>query len=280
MESTTQSSELDFVKELLQQHTGIAIRDDQDYLIVSRLSPLLLKANLASIGELVHQLQHNPTAKLQRQFIEAMTNHETSFFRDIPQFESLKSDILPELIRRNIDTKSLNIWSAACATGQEPYSLAMLIHDHFPQLATWDLHILASDISDEALQVAREAQYNQLEISRGLPAQLLVRHFAEQDAVWQVDHTIRSYVDFEQINLIDSPLNVPKMDVVLLRNALIYFDTEVKRQVLLKVYDLLRDGGYLLLGIGESTSGLVSEFDCIAKNNTIYFQKPLTKENQ
>jgi chemotaxis protein methyltransferase CheR len=265
------------VRKFVQQGTGIAIRDDQDYILVSRMTPLLRRAELESIGALVQHLKHRPSLKLQQQLIEAITNHETSFFRDIHQFETLKDDILPELIQRNDASKRLNIWSAACATGQEPYSVAMVLHRHFPQLARWNVNFIASDISHEALRNARNGRYSQIDVNRGLPAQLLVRHFSKVDATWQLDDVIRKHVDFRQINLIEPLPQLPQMDIVFLRNALIYFDDEVKRRVLRKIHDVLTDGGYLLLGVGESPRDLVSGFECTLKKNTVYFQKRLAK---
>ena len=278
METVVQDCDMDFVRALVQKHTGIAIRDDQDYVVVSRLTPLVRSLNLSSLDELIKKLKHNPPARLLQQVLESMTNHETSFFRDVYQFETLKEDILPELIQRKQSCKKLNIWSAACATGQEPYSIAMVLHDHFfPQLAHWDLKILASDISEQALRIARAGQYNQFEINRGLPAPLLVRHFKKQDATWRVAPFIRKMVEFRNFNLLEAMPGIPRMDIIFLRNTLIYFDEETKRRVLLEVFDNLADGGYLFLGVGESPRHQVAEFECIPKNNTIYFRKPLTR---
>ena len=278
MESTLQECDLDFVRRLVREQTGISIREDQEYIIVSRLTPLLRKVQAGSIGELVQRLQKRPGGKLQQMVMESMTNHETSFFRDAFQFEILKDRILPEIIRRNQSSRTLNIWSAACATGQEPYSVAMLINDHFlADLEGWELGILATDISERALQIAGEGQYNQLEINRGLPARLMVRHFSRNDAMWQIKPRIRELVEFRRLNLIEAMPWLPKMDIIFLRNALIYFDDEIRQQVLLNIHELLVDGGYLMLGVGESPRNHVQEYECISGQGTICFRKPVAE---
>ena len=157
-----------------------------------------------------------------------MTTNETSFFRDIRPFEAIREVLMPELMRRRSATRRLNIWSAACSTGQEPYSLAMLLRDHFPELNSWNLQLLASDLSSEVLEKAKAGRYTQLEVNRGMPAHLLVRYFKRHALDWTVVDEVRRMIDFQVINLIDSWPSMPLLDLVLIRNVLIYFEAESK----------------------------------------------------
>lgn len=277
MPLTHENQNLQFIRELLRQRTGILLREDQDYVTEARLTSYLRESSLSSVDELVRGVRANPAGSLQVQMIESLINHETSFFRDVHQFETLKNQILPEVIQHRKSARTLRIWSAACSAGQEPYSLAMLIRDHFePQLTGWNRQILATDLSDRILRTARAGRYTQLEIGRGLPARLLVRHFDKLEDEWEVQQPVRDLVEFRRLNLIESFRHLPSMDIVLLRNALIYFDNESKGQVLRQVYDVLSDGGYLLLGVGESPREWVPEFESISGNSTVIFRKPLT----
>jgi chemotaxis protein methyltransferase CheR len=252
--------DLDYVRALVRERTAIVLEADKQYLIESRLEPLARKAGHDSLTDMIRELRSLPYARLHHQMVEAMTTNETSWFRDRSPYEALRQHILPDLIQKRAVSRTLTVWSAACSTGQEPYSAAIQIHDHFPQLHGWNLRILASDFSEEVLNRAREGKYTQLEINRGLPAALLVKHFEHKGAHWLLKDHIRSMVKFGVVNLAQQWPPMPPVDIVLLRNVMIYFDVETKRSILAGVRRILRPGGYLLLGNAETTLNLDERF--------------------
>jgi chemotaxis protein methyltransferase CheR len=254
-------ADFDYVRALVRQRAAIVLDDDKAYLAETRLLPLARALALGSVTDLVARLRAGPANGLHRQVVEAMTTNETSFFRDILPFESLRREVLPELRRRRTAERRLRLWSAACSTGQEPYCLAMLLCEQFGPPAGWDVRVVASDLSTEVLERARRGRYSQLEVSRGLPAPLLARYFQPQGAEWQVKDDVRRLVDYRQLNLIEPWPDLPPLDVIFLRNVLIYFDVATKRQVLGRVRRLLRPDGYLFLGGAETTLNLDDAFE-------------------
>jgi len=245
--------DFDYVRGIVRQHSAIALDDSKAYLAETRLVALAHREGVTTVSELVARLRADRGEELRRKVVEAMTTNETSFFRDLLPFEMLHRVLIPELIQRRARLQSLNIWSAACSTGQEPYSLAMLLRDHFPELHSWQTRILASDLSTEVLARARMGRFTQLEINRGVPAHLLVRYFKRQGLDWYVIDEISRMIDFQVINLIGSWPSMVPMDIILLRNVLIYFDAESKSQVLNRIARLLAPDGYLILGGSETT---------------------------
>ena len=245
--------DFDYVRGIVRQHSAIALDDSKAYLAETRLVALAHREGVTTVSELVARLRADRGEELRRKVVEAMTTNETSFFRDLLPFEMLHRVLIPELIQRRARQRSLNIWSAACSTGQEPYSLAMLLRDHFPELHSWQTRILASDLSTEVLARARMGRFTQLEINRGVPAHLLVRYFKRQGLYWHVIDEISRMIDFQVINLIGSWPSMVPMDIILLRNVLIYFDAESKSQVLNRIARLLAPDGYLILGGSETT---------------------------
>jgi len=250
------AQEFDTVRRLLLERSAIVLEPGKEYLVESRLAPLVRKLNLKSIGELIAQLSRQPDNGLHRQLVEAMVTTETLFFRDHHPFEGLSKVVIPDLLGRRRAERRLNIWCAASASGQEPYSLALLLRERFPELAGWKISFLASDISREMLARAREGRYNQIEVNRGLPATLLVKYFEQHGTTWQLRADIRGTIDFQEINLAQPWPALPRMDLVLLRNVMIYFDVETKKTILGKLARLLRPDGYLLLGGAETTINL------------------------
>jgi chemotaxis protein methyltransferase CheR len=249
-------TEFDAVRRLLREHSAVVLEPGKEYLVESRLAPLLARLKFNSIGELMAEMRCRPGNGLHRQVVEALVTTESSFFRDHHPFEALRKVILPDLIHRRRDERRLRIWCAACASGQEPYSVSLLLREHFPGLAGWDVSLLASDISGEMLKRAREGRYNQIEVNRGLPASLLVKHFDQHGTSWQLKPGIRATVEFREINLAQPWPPLPRMDLVLLRNVMIYFDVATKKTILGSVARLLRPDGYLLLGGAETTMNL------------------------
>jgi chemotaxis protein methyltransferase CheR len=255
-------SSLDFgyLRHLVRQHSAVVLNADKEYLAELHLGKLAVSTGFDSIASLVGHLRIQPFGDLHFRAIESLVTTETSFFRDVYPFEALKNFVLPELIERRKNERSLNIWCAACSSGQEPYSIAMLLREHFPMLLNWNLRLIASDFSGQILTRAHQGRYTQLEISRGLPETLRHKYFQQQDKQWQIAPNIRQMVEFQQINLIDSWSSLPAMDIIFLRNVLIYFDTETKKTILAKVQKLLKPDGYLFLGGGETTLNLNDAF--------------------
>lgn len=264
--------DFDYVRRLLQDRSAIVLEADKHYLVESRLLPLQRQLQLNSIAELIAHLRASPSNGLHTQVVEAMVTTETSFFRDLHPFESLRKAVLPELIQKRRNERQLNIWCAASSTGQEPYSLALLLREHFPELALWKVLLLATDLSREVLSRARAGRYNQIEVNRGLPAALLVKHFRQQGATWQLNDDIRGMVEFRELNLARAWPALPRMDLIFLRNVMIYFDVPTKKAILGRVASLLRPDGYLLLGGAETTFNLHDSYRRIEHLKAGFYQ--------
>jgi len=250
----------DRIRTLVRDRSAIVLDDGKEYLVEARLAPIAKARGLASIDELSTQLTA-AHPELVEQVVEAMTTNETSFFRDLHPFQALRNHVLPELIKRRERERSLRIWCAACSTGQEPYTVAMLIREHFPQLADWQISITATDLSRVVLDRAREGIYRQLEVNRGLSSAQLVRFFDRSGMDWRLRPEIRNMVRFDTLNLIAPWPALPQADIVFLRNVLIYFDVDVKRQVLGKVRRQLAPDGFLFLGGAETTMNIDGAFE-------------------
>jgi chemotaxis protein methyltransferase CheR len=263
MAATTNISETDFsyVRSLVLERSAIVLEANKAYLAESRLIPVARAQGLSTLAELVARLRAERFGGLHTKVVEAMTTNETTFFRDAHPFEALRTTVLPELIERRTPSRALQVWSAACSSGQEPYSLAMLISEHFPALANWTVRILATDLSTEMLERAAAGQYSQLEMNRGLPANYLVKYFQKRGVAWHVSDDLRGMIDYRQVNLATAWSALPAMDVVFMRNVLIYFDTDTKRAILGKIRNVLRPDGYLFLGGAETTINLDDAFE-------------------
>lgn len=254
------SQDFGYLCQLVHERSAVVLDTSKTYLAELHLTPLAEAEGFDSLSSLVEYLRSHPYSNLHDRAIEALVITETSFFRDGYPFEALKNFVIPELIARRAKEKSLKIWCAACSSGQEPYSIAMLLREHFPQIATWNVQIIASDFSNLILARARQGYYSQWEIQRGLPIELREKYFQPQPHGWQIKPAIRHMVEFQQINLTHPWSSMPAMDVIFLRNVLIYFDTETKKSILSKVRQQLRPDGYLFLGGGETTIYLDDAF--------------------
>jgi len=269
---TLSSGDFGFVRDLVRSRSAISLSLDKAYLVESRLAPLAEQAGFADLADLVAQLRRAPFDALHQACVEAMATNETSFFRDFGVFEALRSTVIPELLAARSAEKQLGIWCAGCSTGQEPYSIAMLLREHFPWLATWRVRILGTDLSRRSLEQARAARYSQLEVNRGLPAPLLVRYFTQDGPWWVLREDVRRAVEFQPLNLIDSWPPLPPMDLVLLRNVLIYFDATAKIEILKRVRQRLRPDAALVLGGVESTLNLDPAFTPIRAGRATYYR--------
>ena len=255
---------------ILKERSGLLMTAQKSYLIESRLMPVAVKHGLASVGQLADTLRAKPDAGLIRDMIEAMTTNESFFFRDIKPFEQFRTIVLPELLRARAATRRLRLWSAACAAGQEPYSLAMILADEQARLAGWRVTLLASDISGEMVARAQAASYSQFEVGRGLPLKYLVRYFDPENDRWQLKPELSKMVQFRTINLLDDLTELGRFDAIFCRNVLIYFDQETKTSLLERVAGMLPPDGFLCLGGAETTLGVSDRFDAIADQRGLY----------
>jgi chemotaxis protein methyltransferase CheR len=254
------ANDFTFIAGLLKSRSGLIITPDKTYLLETRLSPMMREHGLAGLAALIEILRQPTSEALRDRVVDAMTTNETSFFRDNHPFETLRKSVLPGLIERRAASRSLRIWSAACSTGQEPYSLAMVLKDHFPILAGWRVEIVATDISPSVLERAKSGLYSTFEVQRGLPIQMLVRHFDQVGNEWRVKDDLRRNISFRPANLLQDFSALGTFDVVLCRNVLIYFDQETKTRILRAIAKNLASDGSLLLGGAESVFGICDAF--------------------
>lgn len=265
--------ELDYIRTLAREKAAIVIEATKDYLIESRLEPVAKREGFESAHEFIRSMRENQgPMRFHDATIDALTTNETLFFRDHHPFEALKHPVLPELIAARAKFRKMRIWSAACSTGQEPYSLAMLVADKFPELASWDFRIVATDLSDTVLEKARTGSFSKLEINRGLPAPMLVKYFQQTGQNWVVRDEIRRRVEFRKMNLADAWPILPKFDLVFLRNVMIYFDLKTKREILSKVRRVLASDGYLALGSSETPLTITTELKSVPVGRTVFYQ--------
>ncbi len=253
--------EFEFLRALLLQHAAMVLEPGKEYLVEARLTPLAKRAGFGDLHGYLSKVRAGPTQEMRQDIVEAMAIHETSFFRDAKPFEALRGVLLPRMVAARRSARELNVWSAACSTGQEPYSIAMILHEQFPEVRTWKLKIFATDISRAAIARAERARYTQLEVNRGLPAALLGSCLEPRGAEWQVKEEVRKRVEFKALNLAGPWPSLPALDLVFMRNVLIYFPAEIRRGILARARRALRPDGFLLLGTGETTMNLSDELE-------------------
>ena len=241
------------LRNLLCERIAVHLPDDKAYLAEARLHSLAREHTQGDINALIEKACNDTGDELRCQLVEAMAINETYFFRDPIFNESFIDHMIPNMMKRRSKERTLKIWSAACSTGQEPYSIALLLEERFPELKNWDVQIIASDFSRKSLAKAQNGRYGLTEMNRGLPALMMAKYFEQIDLEWQVKPVIRDQVEFQRINLIhDWPEDFPQFDIVLLRNVLLYFSKADRLKVLKKVRRQCRDDGYLLLGAAEN----------------------------
>ena len=250
------SAEFAIIAAFLKDRSGLIIGQDKTYLLETRLAAILRDHKIAGLPALAEHLRQPGASAVKDKVVDAMTTNETSFFRDNHPFDTLRQSIIPGLIERRAATRSLRIWSAACSTGQEPYSLAMMMKDHFPILAGWRVEIVATDLSPTVLDRAREGIYSTFEVQRGLPIQMLIRHFDQIEPNWQIKPELRRTINFRPLNLLEDFAVLGQFDIVLCRNVLIYFDQPTKTRILNGITRRIVPDGALMLGGAESVFGL------------------------
>lgn len=244
-----------FVRDLVRRESAIVLDDGKEYLVESRLLPLAKAQGDPSIDAYVDRARRQPHGPVVREIVEALTTNETSWFRDSEPFVGLRSTVVPAVAAARATTRRVRVWSAACSSGQEPYSIAMALAEA-PQLAGWTREVVGTDLSLEMVERCRDARYTQLEVNRGLPAAQLVRWFDRDGAAWRVNAELRAMTSFRELNLVRPLPPIGRFDVIFLRNVLIYFDLGTKREVLRRVRELLAPDGFLYLGASETTMGV------------------------
>jgi chemotaxis protein methyltransferase CheR len=259
----------EYLRKLLKERSGLDLSADKQYLVESRLIPLARKAGLPGLPELVQKLKGG-AEPLTAEVVEAMTTNETFFFRDKVPFEHLKATVLPELLQARASRRSLRIWCAASSTGQEPYSIAMCLKELGPMLAGWRVEIVATDLSHGVLEKSRAGLFSQFEVQRGLPIQMLVKHFTQVGELWQLNADIRAMVQFKQLNLLQDFSHLGGFDVIFCRNVLIYFDQDTKTNVFGRLARLIESDGFLMLGAAETVVGLTDAFKPYPEKRGLY----------
>lgn len=273
---TMTDTDFDWLCGMIRKESAIVLEPGKEYLAESRLHPIARKQGYESVGHLVRDLMGGKATDLRDHVIDAMTTNETSFFRDTHPWETLRQELVPELLERNRLTRRITVWCGASSSGQEPYTLGLLLQEHFAeQLKGWRVDIVATDLSPTMLERAGTGRYSQLEVNRGLPASMLVRWFTRAGMEWQIHDDIRRMVSFHQVNLDDRSTwgAVPQADLVMLRNVLIYFDVPTKQAILRAVADRMEPGAALFLGSAETTQSLVDCFDRAQSGKTVFFRK-------
>lgn len=265
--------DFDFVRKLVLEKSAIVLESEKSYLVEARLVPVARREGFPSLAALIAKVRlSSPHDDLVRKVVEAMTTNETSFFRDFHPFEALKKEIIPDLIKARSSERKLAIWCAASSSGQEPYSTCMMLRESFPELNSWELTFIASDLSTDILNRAKQGIYSQLEINRGLPAPLLIKYFTKVGAEWQIREDVRKMIDFRIVNLVEAWPPMPPLDMVFIRNVLIYFDVETKRRILGNIRRRLRPNGVLFLGSAETTLNIDENFQRHQYEKTSYYR--------
>ena len=263
------SQDFEFVAQLLRKRAGIVLTGDKMYLLESRLAPLARKEGLPSIDDLIHVVRSRREERLIAQVVDVMTTNETYFFRDKTPFTHLRETILPMLGQARRGGR-IRIWCSACATGQEAYSIAMMLDQDTSLTGGVPVEIVATDISDRCLDRARQGLFTQFEVQRGLPIQMLMHYFTQQDDHWRISERMRQMVTFKKQNLIDTQYPLGQFDVVLCRNVLTYFDGPTKGEVLERVANSMAQGGFLILGGAETTTGISQAFEPAQDRRGLY----------
>ncbi len=269
-------SDFDLYQALLKEKSGLTLTPDKSYLLDSRLTPVARKHGFATLESMSTALRGIPKPELVKDIIEAMTTNETSFFRDMKPFEQFREITLPHLLKARSSLKRVRIWCAASSTGQEPYSLAMLLKEEGAKLAGWNFEIVATDISTEVLETAKKGEYSQFEVQRGLPIQMLMKYFEQKGDRWALKNEIKSMVTYKYFNLLDPMAPLGRFDVIFCRNVLIYFDREMKKKIMENMTTLMPDDGFLFLGGAETVLGITDAFKLMENTRGVYIKPACT----
>ena len=262
-------SEYEYLQKLLKERSGLILSADKQYLVESRLIPLARRSNLSGISELVAKMKTG-AEPLVVAVVEAMTTNETFFFRDKVPFDHFRETIMPTMLEARKHRRSIRIWCAASSTGQEPYSLAMILKEMGASISGWRAEIIATDLSQEVLEKSKAGIFSQFEVQRGLPIQLLVKHFTQINETWQLSPEIRAMVQFRQLNLLHDFSHLGTFDIIFCRNVLIYFDQGTKVNVFNRLAKVIEPDGFLVLGAAETVVGLSAGFSPYPERRGLY----------
>jgi chemotaxis protein methyltransferase CheR len=264
------SADFEFISTLLKKRSGLVLTPDKSYLLESRLMPVARKNGMKGLEELFQAVRVASEGQLLVDVTEAMTTNESFFFRDTKPFDLFRDYVLPPLIEGRAVKKSFRIFCAAASSGQEPYSLAMILKEAGARLKGWRIDIVGTDISTEILNKARTGLYSQFEVQRGLPIQMLVKYFDKKDEQWQIKQELRDMVTYKEYNLLGDLKPLGHFDVVFCRNVLIYFDRETKGKVLESIAGLMPPDGTLFLGGAETVLGISDRFKPVPDQRGVY----------
>lgn len=262
--------DFDFISSLIKSRSGLVLTPDKSYLLESRLMPVARKHGLKGLDELVNALRTRKEEALIVEVVEAMTTNESFFFRDIKPFDLLRDEVLPPILEKRAAKKHLRIWCAAASSGQEPYSIAIVLKELGAKLAGWNIDMVGTDISRDILKKAADGKYSQFEVQRGMPIQLLLKYFDKVDETWQIKDEIRKMVQYKYWNLLDDLKGLGGFDIVYCRNVLIYFDAETKGRVLEGISKLMPEDGMLFLGGAETVLGVTDKFKPVPGQRGVY----------
>ena len=277
------SSDYGYLRQLVFNISQNVLDPSRDYLFDSRLTKVLRNQGMSQLGDLVRYCSREEIHKLERDIAEAMTINETSFFRDSRPFELLRNELLPPMLSTRRQTRSLRFWSAACSSGQEAYSLAMMMREYFPLLASWDIRIEGTDICAEVVERAQAGRYHRIEINRGLPARFIVKYFNKALEDWEIKPEIKGMCAFRQSNLCGPQFPfaraTDRFDVVFLRNVMLYFSPETRKMLLERIHRVLEPDGILFLGASEQPAD-PSLWTSVLAGGTCYFRKGAGREQK
>ncbi len=270
--SNVTSDNLQYLCKTIYSESGIVLDESKGYLLEARLLPVARDEGESTLDGLCNLIRAAGGRRLRDKVVEALTTNETLFFRDSRPFEAVEKIVIPELLKQRAASRQLRIWCAACSTGQEPYSLAMMWKEMNPN--GWQLDILATDLAESVLERARAGRFQQLEVNRGLPAKYLVKYFHRDGMTWEIRADVRKMIRWQKFNLKDSVAGMPVFDLVFCRNVLIYFDVPTKRGIFNNIRKVLRPGGYLVLGSSETTLNVDDTYVRQQVGPAIFYQNP------
>ncbi len=272
------SEDFDLISGILKQRSGLILPKDKVYLLESRLTPIAHKRGLETLDDLVNEIRLKRKEDLLVEITEAMTTNESFFFRDNKPFDLFRDTVLPQLLEDRAAKKKIRIWCAAASTGQEPYSLAIILKEMQAKLAGWEFEILGTDISQEVLDKAKVGLFSQFEVQRGLPIQLLTKYFNQVGELWQISDEVREMVTYRKYNLLDSFTLLGSFDIIFCRNVLIYFDQPTKTEVLEKMRKVMPADGTLFLGAAETVLGITDKFKPVQGQRGLYSTADASQE--
>ena len=261
-----------YIRNLVREQAAMVLGQEKTNLVQLRLESFAKQEGFGSMADLISHLRQTSYGPLHKRVVEAMTINETSFFRDLLPFQALKDRLLPELIQTNRDTKCVHIWCGASSSGQEPYSILLTILQHFPELTSWHIRLIATDLSQEMVRRGQEGRYGPFEVRRGLSPFMLKTYFSQEGTEWQIRDDVRNRIEFYEMNLAGLWLVLPPMDLVFLRNVMTYFDMETRKDILRRIRGILAPHGYLILGATETTLAVDDHFERVPVNGTSVYR--------